>query len=90
MNDLYFLLEEVGYSNCENCELEFVDTKDIDYSIERLNMVLVTSGEETVTHYTYGEYMTENAPILAMNSKIITKSRIPSKEELIEAFAQFN
>lgn len=90
MDDLYFVLEEIGYSNCEDCNLEFVDTKDIDYSIERLNMVLVTSGEGTVTHYTYGEYMTENAPIIAMNSKIITKGRIPSKTELTEAFAQYN
>ena len=70
--------------------MEFVDTKDIDYSIERLNMVLVTSGEGTVTHYTYGEYMTENAPIIAMNSKIVTKGRVPSKEELVEAFTKFN
>ena len=90
MDDLYFLLEEIGYSNSEDTELEFVDTKDIDYSIERLNMVLVTSGEGTVTHYTYGEYMTENAPIIAMNSKIVTKGRVPSKEELVEAFTNFN
>ncbi|MBE0633663.1 hypothetical protein IH574_03755, partial [Candidatus Bathyarchaeota archaeon] len=82
MDDLYFILEEIGYSTCDNCNLEFVDTKDIDYSIERLNMVLVTSGEETVTHYTYGEYMTENAPIIALNSKILAKGKIPTKEEL--------
>ena len=90
MDDLYFLLEEVGYDACDNCQLEFIDTSDIDYSIERLNVVLVTSGEETVTHYTYGEYMTENSPIIALNSKIITKGRIPSKQELTKAFEGFN
>jgi len=86
MDDLYFLLEEVGYYNCDNCQLEFIDTNDIDYSIERLNMILVTNDEGTVTHYTYGEYMTENSPIIAVNSKIITKGRIPSKQELVKVF----
>ena len=90
MDDLYFLLEEVGHNECHDCDLEFIDVSDIDYSIERLNMVLVTSGEETVTHYTYGEYMTENSPIITLNSKIITKGRIPSKQELTEAFERFH
>jgi hypothetical protein len=90
MDDLYFLLEETGYLTCDQCNLEFVDVSDIDYSIERLNMVLVTSGEETVTHYTYGEYMTENAPIIALNSQIVMKGRIPTKEELVKAFEKFN
>jgi hypothetical protein len=90
MDDLYFLLEEVGHDKCDNCQLEFIDTSDIDYSIERLNVVLVTSGEETVTHYTYGEYMTENSPIIAVNSKIITKGRIPSKLELAKVFEGFH
>jgi hypothetical protein len=88
MDDLYFLLEEVGYDKCENCMLEFIDVNDIDYSIERLNMILVTSGEETVTHYTYGEYMTENSPIIAINSKIVSKGRIPSKQELAKVFEE--
>ena len=86
MDDLYFLLEEVVYNICDNCQLEFIDVSDINYSIEQLNVVLVTSGEETITHYTYGEYMTENSPIIAINSKIITKARIPSKQELIKIF----
>ena len=90
MDDLYFMLEEIGYNSCEECSLEFVDTKDIDYSIERLNMVLVTSGEDTVTHYTYGEYMTEYAPIIALNSVIVAKGRVPTKAELVEAFERFN
>ena len=90
MDDLYFLLEEVGYDKCDNCQLEFIDTSDIDYSIERLNVVLVTSGEGTVTHYTYGEYMTEHSPIIAVNSKIITKGRIPSKQELAKVFEGFH
>ncbi len=90
MDDLYFLLEEIGFVACDECNVEFVDTTDIDYSIERLNMVLVTSGEGTVTHYTYGEYMTENAPIIAMNSKIVSKHKIPSKRELIEVFESFS
>ena len=89
MDDLYFLLEEVGHNQCENCQLEFIDVNDIDYSIERLNVVLVTSGEGTVTHYTYGEYMTEYSPIIAINRKIITKGRIPSKQELKKAFEVF-
>ena len=90
MDDLYFLLEEIVFSKCDECELDFVDTSDIDYSIERLNVVLVTSGEETVTHYTYGEYMTDNAPIIALDSVIAIKGKIPTKEELIEAFDRFN
>jgi hypothetical protein len=90
MDDLYFLLEETGHLTCDQCNLEFVDVSDIDYSIERLNMVLVTSGEETVTHYTYGEYMTENAPIIALNSQIVMKGRIPTKDELVKAFEKFN
>ena len=90
MDDLYFLLEEVGHDKCDNCQLEFIDTSDIDYSIERLNVVLVTSGEGTVTHYTYGEYMTENSPIIAVNSKIITKGRIPLKQELAKVFEGFH
>ena len=90
MDDLYFLLEEVGHNKCDNCQLELINVTDIDYSIERLNMILVTSGEETVTHYTYGEYMTESSPIIAINSKIITKGRIPSKQELIKVFEESN
>jgi len=90
MDDLYFLLEETGHLTCDQCNLEFVDVSDIDYSIERLNMVLVTSGEETVTHYTYGEYMTENAPIIALNSQIVMKGRIPTQDELVKAFEKFN
>ena len=90
MDDLYFLLEEIGYVTCDQCNLEFVDVSDIDYSIERLNMILVTSGEETVTHYTYGEYMTENAPILALNSHIVMKGRIPTKDELVKFFEKFS
>ena len=90
MDDLYFLLEEVGHNKYDNCQLEFIDTSDIDYSIERLNVVLVTSGEGTVTHYTFGEYMTENSPIIAVNSKIITKGRIPSKQELAKVFESLN
>lgn len=90
MDDLYFLLEEVGHNKCDNCHLELINVTDIDYSIERLNMILVTSGEETVTHYTYGEYMTESSPIIAINSKIITKGRIPSKQELIKVFEESN
>ncbi len=91
MDDLYFLLEEICYCTCDKkYSLEFIDASDIDYSIERLNVVLVTNEEETVTHYTYGEYMTENAPIIALNNKIIVKRRIPTKQELIEAFDEIN
>ncbi len=90
MDDLYFLLEEVGYANSEDCQVEFIDANDIDYSIERLNMILVTSGEDTVTHYTYGEYMTENSPIIAINSKIVSKGKIPSKQELAKAFEEYH
>ena len=86
MDDLYFLLEEVGHNECDDCDLEFIDVSDIDYSIERLNMVLVTSGEETVTHYTYGEYMTKNSPIIAIDSTIISKGKIPTKQELAKVF----
>lgn len=89
MDNLYFLLEEVGFKVCQNCNVDFVNTSDIDYSIERLNMVLVTSGKPTVTHYTYGEYMTEHAPIIALNSNILSEGRIPTKEELGLAFAKY-
>lgn len=90
MDDLYFLLEEVGAKKCKNCNLEFIDTNDIDYSIERLNVVLVTNEEETVTHYTYGEYMTENSPLITVNNKIISKGRIPSRQELTNVFEEIN
>jgi hypothetical protein len=89
MNDLYFALEEIGFKKCTNCKVDFVNTSDIDYSIERLNMVLVTSGKSTVTHYTYGEYMNQHAPIIALNSNIISEGKIPSKEELDKAFAKY-
>jgi hypothetical protein len=82
MDNLFFLLEEIGYKLYENYKLEFIDTSDIDYSIERLNMILVTSGEKNVTHYTYGEYMTKNSPIIAKNSIIILKGKLPNKKEL--------
>ena len=88
MNDLYFALEEIGFKVCKNCKVDFVNTSDIDYSIERLNMVLVTSGKSTVTHYTYGEYMNEHAPIIALNSNIVSEGKIPTKEELNKAFAK--
>ena len=88
MDELYFALEEVGFKVCTNCKVDFVDTADIDYSIERLNMVLVTSGRPAVTHYTYGEYMNEHAPIIALNSVILSEGRIPSKDELDKAFAK--
>ena len=86
MDDLYFKLEEIGFKTSPYCRMDYVNTSDIDYSIERLNMVLATSGKPTVTHYTYGEYMTENAPIIAINSKIISEKRIPTKDELNKAF----
>jgi hypothetical protein len=89
MDDLYFLLEEVGHNAFDQCDLEFIDITDIDYSIERLNMFLVTSGEGTVTHYTYGEYMTDNAPIIALNSLIVSKGKIPTKNELFKAFESY-
>ncbi len=89
MDNLYFKLEEIGFKNSPDCRMDFVNTSDIDYSIERLNMVLVTSGKSTVTHYTYGEYMNENAPIIALNSKIISEKRIPTKDELSKAFESF-
>jgi hypothetical protein len=90
MDNLFFLLEEIGYTLYEDYKVEFIDTSDIDYSIERLNMILVTSSEETVTHYTYGEYMTENSPILAINSIIVIKGKIPNKKELESAFSKVN
>jgi hypothetical protein len=90
MDNLFFLLEEIGYKLYENYKIEFINALDIDYSIERLNMILVTSGEETVTHYTYGEYMTENSPIIVLNSIIVTKGKIPNKEELERAFTILN
>ena len=88
MNELYFALEEIGFKVCKNCKVDFVNGGDINYSIERLNMVLVTSGKPTVTHYTYGEYMNEHAPIIALNSNIISEGRIPSKDELDKAFTK--
>jgi len=89
MDELYFALEEIGFKVCKNCSLDFVNPSDIDYSIERLNMVLVTSGKSPVTHYTYGEYMNEHAPIIALNSNIISEGRIPSKDELDKAFSDY-
>lgn len=90
MDNLYFSLEEIGFKTSPDCRVDYVNTSDIDYSIERLNMVLVTSGKPTVTHYTYGEYMTENAPIIALNSKIISEKRIPTKDELNKAFESYS
>jgi hypothetical protein len=90
MDNLYFKLEEIGFKTSPDCRMDYVNTSDIDYSIERLNMVLVTSGKSTVTHYTYGEYMNENAPIIALNSKIISERRIPTKDELSKAFASIS
>lgn len=90
MNELYFALEEVGYKACQNCRVEFINTADIDYSIERLNMALVTSGKSTVTHYTYGEYMNQHAPIIALNSNIVSEGRVPSKDELDKAFEKYS
>ncbi len=90
MDNLYFSLEEIGFKTSPDCRVEYVDTSDIDYSIERLNMVLATSGKSTVTHYTYGEYMTENAPIIALNSKIISEKSIPTKDELSKVFAVYS
>ena len=89
MDELYFALEEIGFKVCKNCKVDFVNTSDIDYSIERLNMVLVTSGKPVVTHYTYGEYMNDHAPIIALNSNIISEGKIPSKEEMDKAFSKF-
>ena len=89
MNELYFSLEEIGFKVCKNCKVDFVNTADIDFSMEKLNMVLVTSGKSTVTHYTYGEYMNAHAPIIALNSNIVSEGRIPSKDELDKAFAKF-
>ena len=90
MDNLYFSLEEVGFKTSPDCRVDYVDTSDIDYSIERLNMVLVTSGKSTVTHYTYGEYMNENAPIIAINNKIISEKSIPTKDELSKVFAGYS
>ena len=87
MDEFYFMLEEVGYKLKKDFRIEFVDTKDIDYSIERLNVVLVTSGESPVTHYTYGEYMTLSAPIVTVNNRIVCKGEVPCRDELEKAIA---
>ncbi len=89
MNELYFAFEEVGFRVYGECKIDFVNTSDILYSIEKLNMALVTSGKSTVTHYTYGEYMNDNAPIIALNNKIVFQGHIPSKAELDEVFKKY-
>ena len=82
LDDLYFQLEEVFHTWPGGFQVEFVDLRDIDYALERLNMVLVTSGEKPLTHYTYGEYMTRNAPLMAINDVLVCRGGIPPKAAL--------
>ncbi len=84
MDDIYFLLEEIGYELDTEFKVQFIDTGDVYYAIERLNMILVTNEEPPVTHGTYGEYLTVSAPLIAVNNRIVAVGEIPDKNILKE------
>ncbi len=79
MDKLYFMMEEIGYNLGKQVEMEIIDTGDLQYYLERLNMVLITNGESPVNYEYYGEYMTISAPLIAVNKRIVAMGEIPEK-----------
>lgn len=91
LEDLTFRLEEIGYEKGEPINVSVIDVSDVNYTLELLNVALVTSGSsERITHDNYNMFMTHNAPIITVNNKIIFKGKIPRKDELVESLSQFN
>jgi hypothetical protein len=84
IDDLYLTLEEIGYRLGMKIEMEVIDTGNVEYSIDRLNMVLSENGEPAVDPVRYGEYMIVSAPLIAVNSKIVAMGEVPEMEFLME------
>jgi len=85
MDDLEFMLEEIGYKLGRRFTVEFIDTGSTLYTIERLNMLLVPNDEPTVDGETYGEFMNVAAPVIAVNGRILFMGEYPGREELERA-----
>jgi hypothetical protein len=84
MEDIYFMLEEIGYKLGREFVIETIDTGNTLYSIERINVMLVSMGETPVNHETYAEYIMHSVPLIAVNNKIVSIGEIPKKEKLLE------
>ncbi|MCW4050448.1 MAG: hypothetical protein NWE89_12010 [Candidatus Bathyarchaeota archaeon] len=84
MDDLYFLLKEIGSYIGKRFLIELIDTADVNYAIERLNVVLATNSEQQVNHQTYGNYLTVSGPLVAVNNHIVSVGDIPEKNVLTE------
>jgi hypothetical protein len=85
LDDLAFMLEEIGYKLGRRFTVEFVDTGSTLYTIERLNMLLASNDEPTVDGETYGEFMNVAAPVIAVDNRILFMGEYPGKDELDRA-----
>lgn len=85
LDDLSFMLEEIGFNLGRRFQVEFVDTGSVLYTIERLNMLLVSNDEPTVDGETFGEFMNVAAPVIAVDNHILFMGEYPGKEELEKA-----
>jgi hypothetical protein len=85
MDDLAFMLEEIGYRLGRRFQVEFIDTGSVLYTIERLNMLLASNDEPTVDGDTFGEFMNVAAPVIAVGNHILFMGEYPGKEELERA-----
>jgi len=85
LDDLAFMLEEIGFKLGLRFQVEFIDTGSVLYTIERLNMLLASNDEPTVDGETFGEFMNMAAPVLAVDNHILFMGEYPGKEELEKA-----
>jgi len=85
LDDLAFMLEEIGYRLGRRFVVELVETGSTLYTIERLNMLLASNDEPTVDGETYGEFMNVAAPVIAVDNRIIFMGEYPGKNELDRA-----
>jgi len=85
LDDLSFMLEEIGFKLGRRFQVEFVDTGSVLYTIERLNMLLVSNDEPTVDGETFGEFMNIAAPVIAVDNHILFMGEYPGMEELEKA-----
>jgi hypothetical protein len=91
MDELQFRLEEVSFETDQELKIQMVDTSNLNYTLELLNVALITSGEaERVSHENFDEFMTKNGPIITMNNIVQFKGKLPTKKELAEKLSSIN
>jgi hypothetical protein len=85
LDDLSFMVEEIGFTLGRSFQVELVDTDSVLYTIERLNMLLVSNEEPTVDGETFGEFMNIASPVIAVDNHILFMGEYPCEKALEKA-----